>query len=229
MNGSSLNWEDETVVVAATDSVQGIGILATAAQITAGTASESSYPLFVTPDQLALSTPVFNGSSLTNIVATKKIAINYTGTTIGATATETDILSETIAANTLGTGNGIRVRIFISTMAGGSNAGQNFIIRLKYGATTLATFTSGTIANIVGSGYLDCLLLATGATGTQEGSLGMNYLEGANGFKTAAAVGTSSEDSTASKTLAVSWDWATATGLGASSVVVDHYIVEKIS
>lgn len=66
MNGTSLNWEAETVVTAATDTTQGIGILATAAQITAGTASESSYPLFVTPDQLALSTPVFDGSGLTS-------------------------------------------------------------------------------------------------------------------------------------------------------------------
>jgi len=67
MNGNVPNWEAETVTVAATDSVAGIGILATAAQITAGTASESSYPLVITPDQLALSTPVFNGKDVTGL------------------------------------------------------------------------------------------------------------------------------------------------------------------
>lgn len=67
MNGNVPNWEAEATVVAATESVEGISRLATAAQITAGTASEASYPLVVTPDQLALATPVFNGSGLTNI------------------------------------------------------------------------------------------------------------------------------------------------------------------
>lgn len=65
MNGNVPNWEVEATVSAATESAEGISRLATAAQITAGTATEGGYPLFVAPDQLALSTPVFNGSSLT--------------------------------------------------------------------------------------------------------------------------------------------------------------------
>ncbi len=55
LNGTTPNWEAETTVIAATESAEGISRLATAAQITAGTASEASYPLVVTPDQLALS------------------------------------------------------------------------------------------------------------------------------------------------------------------------------
>lgn len=69
INGTVPNWEAETSVIAATESAEGISRLATAAQITAGTASEASYPLVVTPDQLALSTPVFNGSGLINLPA----------------------------------------------------------------------------------------------------------------------------------------------------------------
>lgn len=67
MNGNVPNWEAETTISAATESAEGISRLATAAQITAGTATESGYPLVVTPDQLAASTPVFNGSGLTNL------------------------------------------------------------------------------------------------------------------------------------------------------------------
>jgi len=83
LNGATPNWEAETVVVAATESVEGISRLATAAQITAGTASESGYPLVVTPDQLASSTPVFNGSGLTNIhkASNGTLTISATGTT----------------------------------------------------------------------------------------------------------------------------------------------------
>lgn len=89
MNGNVPNWEAETVVVAATESVEGISRLATAAQITAGTASEASYPLVVTPDQLALATPVFNGSGLTNLSGSNISDFEfYSGVGI-ATATKT--------------------------------------------------------------------------------------------------------------------------------------------
>lgn len=67
MNGNVPNWEAEAIISNATNSSVGIVELATASEITAGTASGSAGPLAITPDQLALSTPVFDGSALTNV------------------------------------------------------------------------------------------------------------------------------------------------------------------
>lgn len=68
MNGNVPNWEAETVITNASTTAAGIVELATAAQITAGTATGGTgAALVVTPDALASSTPVFNGSGLTNI------------------------------------------------------------------------------------------------------------------------------------------------------------------
>lgn len=55
LNGTTPNWEAEATTVDATSSVAGIVELATAAEITAGTATGGDGPLVVTPDQLALS------------------------------------------------------------------------------------------------------------------------------------------------------------------------------
>lgn len=67
MNGNVPNWEAEATIADATSTTAGLVELATAAEITAGTATGGDGPLTVTPDQLALSTPVFNGSGLTNL------------------------------------------------------------------------------------------------------------------------------------------------------------------
>lgn len=61
-------WAAETTISNATSTTAGLVELATAAEITAGTATGGSGAgLAITPDQLALSTPVFNGSGLTNL------------------------------------------------------------------------------------------------------------------------------------------------------------------
>jgi len=86
-------WVAETVVVAATEAVEGISRLATAAQITAGTASEGGYPIVITPDQLALSAPTFSAANVTNLPlniyttsssANQKLAADNTTATISA-------------------------------------------------------------------------------------------------------------------------------------------------
>jgi hypothetical protein len=59
-------------VANASTTVKGISELATSAEITAGTATGGTgAALVVTPDALAASTPVFNGSGLTNILFCK--------------------------------------------------------------------------------------------------------------------------------------------------------------
>lgn len=68
LNGTTPNWEAETVTVNADQTTAGIVEEATAAEITAGTATGGTgASLYVSPDQLAASTPVFNGSGLTNL------------------------------------------------------------------------------------------------------------------------------------------------------------------
>ena len=68
LNGTTPGWEAETTTVNASTTVAGITELATSAEITAGTATGGTgAALVVTPDALASSTPVFNGSGLTNL------------------------------------------------------------------------------------------------------------------------------------------------------------------
>jgi hypothetical protein len=68
MNGNVPNWEAEASNANASTTVAGIVELATSAQVTAGTATgETGAALVVTPDALAASAPVFNGSGLTNL------------------------------------------------------------------------------------------------------------------------------------------------------------------
>lgn len=68
MNGNVPNWEAEASIANASTTVVGISELATAAEITAGTATGGTgAALVVTPDALASSIPVFNGSGLTNV------------------------------------------------------------------------------------------------------------------------------------------------------------------
>lgn len=64
------SWQTPPTASNATNSAAGLVELATAAEINAGTATGSSGPLVVTPDQLALSAPVFSGANLTNLPPT---------------------------------------------------------------------------------------------------------------------------------------------------------------
>lgn len=65
------SWEDETVTSNASTTVKGVVEAATQSEVTAGTATGGTGAvLVVTPDSLAGSTPVFNGSGLTNVVFT---------------------------------------------------------------------------------------------------------------------------------------------------------------
>ena len=65
------SWQTETVTNDASTTVKGIVEAATSSEVTAGTATGGTGAvLVVTPDALAASTPVFNGSALTNLPLT---------------------------------------------------------------------------------------------------------------------------------------------------------------
>lgn len=225
MNGSSLNWEDETVTVAATESQEGIGRLATAAQITAGTASEASYPLLVTPDQLALSTPVFDGSGLTNIP--RFLTSSASDVTNDNNDTEVTMLTYSLAGGILGTNKGVRIRGVFTWSNNSSTNGCTF--RIKYGGTTLSTFgdANGSTVNYTGTYTFDFLMLGAGTTGTQESSC-VWIATGASASCVIAATdfNTSSIDSTTAQNITI-----TAQNGGAAAgrtSKLKNYFIEKI-
>lgn len=182
MNGNVPNWEAETVTVAATDSVAGIGILATAAQITAGTASESSYPLLVTPDQLASSTPVFNGSGITNLYT--GFYVPFTNTTNGFTGLSSDGFSyiETVNNTTTAgycsffmpdrTISSIQL-LYSAGNFNGSVQYWNFTFKSvnSSGSVETDSVTGELLADATGTGHLMATITSTAYNGLTKGRI----------------------------------------------------------
>lgn len=193
----------------ASTTAKGIVELATSSEVTDGTATGGTgAALVVTPDALAASTPVFNGSGLTGI--TKLLNTVTTDVTYSSSTAENTLLSYSVAGGTLGTGNVIRVTMHI-TAFGVTNT-NNCVIRFKYGATTIASKTyTPTGANASIAGKIEFILAASGATNSQNGSYHINmgntnYIGATNTqvqMFSETAQGTATEDSTASKTLAI--------------------------
>ena len=153
MNGSSLNWEDETVIANATTTTAGITELATSAEVTAGTATGGSgASIVVTPDALAASTPVFDGSGLTNVGRfsvnadetlntwqTVEVAMYPTSTTavLGWTLASTTVTTQSAGGYILLTPTiSANFEMSTSLMGSGSTANyspaQNKDIRIKF-------------------------------------------------------------------------------------------------
>lgn len=129
------------------------------------------------------------------------------GGTVTAGA-ETTLSTYTLPANTLGTGNVVVMKTFI-TWTGVANVG-NAIFRFKYGGTTVLTKTI-TMDNTTDgySGYLEFTLLGAGTTASQEGQCVVGY-----GISSAAAgagsrqvisggSGSATEDSTTALAMAI--------------------------
>lgn len=193
----------------ASTTAKGIVEAATSAEVTAGTATGGTGAvLAVTPDALAASTPVFNGSGLTNIP--KLLNTITTDVTFSSSTAENTLLSYSVPANTLGTSNVIRVTMHVNPL--GVTGANSWTLRLKYGATTLTTYTyTGGGTSLGAAGKMEFLLAGAGTTGTQNGSyvlsMGQNSYTGNGNIVRQlfgeSGQGTSSEDSTASKTLAI--------------------------
>lgn len=225
-------WIANPAASDASATVKGVVEIATAAEITAGTATGGTgAKLVISPDQLALATPVFNGSGLTNVVASTatKLDIVYTNVTSPGTTVETALYTKSIPANTLGTGNGIRLKIYFDTFT--MTANGTFTWRFKYGSTTVVTLTvaSATISNA--KGYVEFVLLATGATNTQEGFATLfGCTEGVNVAVVAVnytGVGTAAETSTGALNLVVTTE-SQNTGTLSGEVTLRSAILEKI-
>ncbi len=217
------------IAVSATDiQIQGKGnyVDLLGAQTIAGVKTFSSIPVGPASDPST-------GNQLTrkdyvDVVASKKISIVIADVTITNTATETNLISVSIPADTLGTSNGVRVRLFIVEF---DSVTSTTTLRFKYGGTTLVTLVMSTapaIANL--SGYIDILLLSGGSTGSQEGSASVSLIEGKFGTDNEilwdSGVGTSSEDSTGALNLVVTWQKNGSDG--GDKIVMSHATVEAI-
>lgn len=160
-----------------------------------------------------------------------------TANSVGASSTaEASLFSYSLAGNTLGTTGRVRIRARIDVSIAGN---ENITVRLKYGATTIIT-------NIVAvveagtptlSGFLDIILSATGATGTQAMTAFALLTAGANGgyltnsFPATQTMiingrGTSSEDSTAAKTIDCTFQFSVNSGSNLAKVW--EYMIEAL-
>lgn len=167
-----------------------------------------------------LSKPSSIGNKLA--VVTSDISVNNT---------EKDLVSVNLPGGTLQTNNGLYARFYVDDLSTDNN-NRNFTLRLKYGSTTLATATL--TINLNGwvrknPAFIEAFLFASGATNSQEGSISImgNYSNSGSSPTPigSSATGTSSEDSTADKTFAITIqsDNASATG------TVSHGFVEILS
>ena len=220
MNGTALNWEDEITTVNASTTAAGIVELATTAQVTAGTATgETGAALVVTPDGLAASTPVFNGSGITAIP--RWLASGAPGTVVSNTTT--NVLTYAVAGGTLGTDKGIRVRYTVRDIESSGVSGVALSANVTYGGTSLGSWS---ITAAGGNRTIDiiteAIIFGAGTTGTQR----VNAISCANNslHVVALSYGTASVDSTASQNLIIS---ITSPNANLTGTAVDYFI-EKI-
>lgn len=226
-SGGIPEWVTNPAAADASTTVKGVVEKATSAEIIAGTsAGGTGALLFIGPDAVAQSgadkilkldssgrLPALDGSLLTGVIpsVTDKVNVTTTDGTVSGTGTETDFLTVSIAANTLGTNNAIVGKCYFSWT---NVSTTSKVIKLIYGSTTVATATipSGATTGITFNGYIDFVLVAAGSTSSQEGSVVINGSEASldltatNGRQIyGAAHGTAAENSTGALNLKLSW------------------------
>lgn len=165
---------------------------------------------------------------------TSKVSIVTSDVTVANTTTETNLLSITIPAGTLGTNNAVRVRLHINNFDN-AGTGNSITLRVKYGGTTQLTNAGFEVnANQV-YGFIDVYIFGDGATNAQEMTALLDFKEtlidqnpvaAPNGINDYVG-GTGAIDSTVDQTLVVSVEWNLANA--ANSITMDWAIVEKIN
>ena len=226
VNGTVPNWEAETTTVNGSTTVAGIFEAATSSEVTSGTATGGTgAALVVTPDVLASSTPVFDGSGLTNIPRWLTSGAPAT-TTTNTTAT---VLTYALAGGTLSTNKGVRIRVAVQVAVTASNGSA--IYTVQYGGTTIGTLgysgNSGT-PTVTAVSVIDITLLGSGATGTQRYNAINNtaITSGSGGVASGsiAQTGSLSVDSTTSQNITIS---CTSGSSSVTGTLLDYFI-EKI-
>ena len=162
---------------------------------------------------------------------TSKVNITTSDTTVTGTASETTIYTTTIAANTLGTNNGVEGRIYFTSINASTT---DKVLKLKYGSTTIATVTMTPDANtpLYFKWYIDFMVLWNASTSAQVGSVKINgVIARINTFNTQGIVemsgaesGTATEDSTGALALTLS-----IAQHAAETFVAKHAFLRKIN
>jgi len=163
------------------------------------------------------------------------IEADPTEITVGNSTTETTLFDVSIPANTLLTGKAIKFKAFLSNF---SMAAANATLKLKYGATTIATATVTTNVDFSGAkGFIEGYLVADGASSAQKGmvmflasdSAGESAADASVGFDKIMGWGNGSgvEDATGALTLSITWQWGSQE-VG-STITAEFWVVEKIS
>jgi len=231
MNGNVPNWEAETVTVDATSTTAGIVELATAAEITAGTATGGDGPLVVTPDQLAASAPTFSGVNLSNVTRLTRLA-SYTP---AGDTTENTVYTTTIAGGLLSTNGMIKVRTPFNATS--TATAETFTIRLKFGGSTLQTqtFSTGAVGGGTASrfsGIIEGWIINNAATNAQNHGMycagGFSLPSGPNPAAmdyVTSADSTSAVDTTSNQTLTMTVQRSNGSG---ASLVFSQTVVETI-
>ena len=142
---------------------------------------------------------IFNGEA-TVIRGLSRLATSTTAsTTVADSAAETTLFSWTVPAGALGTDGVIKVRLNIDDVD--STAGHNPTYKLKYGATTLVSFSTTMPAAANYTGYIDITLIAANATDSQKGNLYFCIGNTGSTINMGGGHGVSSIDSTVEQTL----------------------------
>jgi len=136
--------------------------------------------------------------------------------TIVNSAVETTILTGTVPGGTLGTDGALRITLQ-AAYKNSSGAGRTITINIKYGGTTVLTFTSPSIGSDPSPRSVLCQAVIT-TDGTTSGQYAIGHIIV---ILTAASVvaddGTAAIDSTANQTLEITWTHSAA----AATISVD--------
>jgi len=173
---------------------------------------------------------VLRGDATWAVVSASALLGSVTTAVTSPTSTvETALLTQSIPANTLSTNKGVKVTIFFDGFTMTSNG--NFTFRFKYGSTTLVTVVIGSATITSGTGILEFILLAKGATNSQAGSA--RLLATPDGTATGSVItsfsgsGTSAEDSTGALNLIITTQ-SQNTGTLSGIITMETAIVEKL-
>jgi hypothetical protein len=163
-----------------------------------------------------------DGSQLTNVAGG---ALNKTATdvTVTNTTTETTIFSSTVPANSLGTANRLRLTIHGDHRSDNCEDSCSYLVRLKYGGTTVAAYNFAASPGITAPTRFEFLLSADGATNSQ---LGLMSLVGGS---VVLAQGTAAVSSTVDQPIAVTVAWSVVGCCGqVSTLTMKHAVLEVV-
>ncbi len=139
-----------------------------------GTNFQMLNPVANTVSLTAGAYPAGSGASITAV--SQKISTIPTGVAVASSTALTALWTMTLAGGVLSTSNAVRVRTYVSAFQ--VDASKTVALTLTYGTTAIATTTVTATGNPgTGTGWIDVVLMGTGATGTQLGTLEFNYFK----------------------------------------------------